>query len=145
MPLSVDSKLFTFEVFLVKDDRLRSDGTTGELLCAAMELLPYFLGLGSAVRVEGGSLLPLAEISRSRLLETVGLLDVPACRKMLELDICYNSTKIRKNGNTKFASFRASVEHAYFFRHGEVICGYTFLSRKAPRIQKVPAMTTIGR
>lgn len=110
MPLSVDSKLFTFEVFLVKDDRLRSDGTTGELLCPAMELLPYFLGLGSAVRVEGGSLFPLAEISRSRLLETVGLLDVPACRKMLELDICYNSNKIRHNGNTKLG--RLSLHHS---------------------------------
>lgn len=96
MPLSVDSKLFTFEGFLVKDERLRSDGTTGELLCAAMELFPYFLGLGSAVRVEGGSLLPLAEISRSRLLETVGRLDVPICRNILELDSCKTRRRLGK-------------------------------------------------
>lgn len=92
MPLSVDSRLFTFEGFLVKDECLRSDDTTGELLCAAMVLLPNFLGLGSAVRVkEGWSLplpLPLPDISRSRLLETVGLLDVPICRNMFELDSC---------------------------------------------------------
>lgn len=87
MPLSVDSKLFTFEGFLVKDERFRSEDTTGELLCAETVLLPNFLGLGSAVRVYEGSL-PLAEISRSRLLETVGLLDVPIWRKVLEPDSC---------------------------------------------------------
>lgn len=85
MPLSVDSKFF--EGFLIKDERLRSDDTTGELLCAALELFPNVLGLGSAVRVHEGSL-PLPETSGSRLLETAGRLDDPICLKMLELDNC---------------------------------------------------------
>lgn len=48
MPLRVDSKVFTFEIFLPEDVRLFSEGTTGELLWP-LEILPSVPGLKSEV------------------------------------------------------------------------------------------------
>lgn len=86
MPLRVDSRFFTFDGFLVKDERLRSDDTTGEVLCEALGLFLVVLGLGSALRVDEVMLYP--EASRSRLLETAACLEDPICLEILELDNC---------------------------------------------------------
>lgn len=94
IPLMADSKFFRF-VFLVEELRLWSEDTTGEVFCAALNILRSDRAPAASsvwLRERSGS--PPA-ITGSRLLETLGCLADPLDWKKLELGNCKtNSVKV---------------------------------------------------
>lgn len=92
MPLTADSKLFIFVVFLPEDGRLFSDDKTGEFLCP-LEIFWNGPALASVVRKWERSESLTAIAVASRLLETAARLEDPLVRKKLELDNCTRQEK----------------------------------------------------
>lgn len=90
MPLMADSRFFMF-VFLVEELRLWSDDTTGEDLCAALDILHSDPAFASIVWVQERSGTPPA-VTGSRLLDTTGCLADPLERTKLELGNCKHKT-----------------------------------------------------